>query len=144
MFGYRRIFPRERYETVLVEALVACGYQIVLSTDHEDEKQGIDVWDTEYEIPWDLYIGETSSPRYAEKLAKAASKGVAILRIPSTLVDEICLGRNHPTKLRNTLLTLDGIYEKSLGTARGKTYRTRAQTQQTEVSWLRAHRRQAA
>ena len=144
MFGYSRIYPRERYETVLVEALVACGYQIVLSTNHEDEQQGIDVWDTEYEIPWDLYIGETSSLRYAKKLATSASKGVAILHIPNTLVDEICLNRINPSKLRNALLTLDGIYEKSLGRAAGKTFRTRTQTQKAELSWLKAHRRQAA
>jgi hypothetical protein len=144
MFGYRRIFPRLRYETVLVEALVACGYQILLSTDHEDEKQGIDVWDTEYAIPWDLYIGETNSPRYAQKLATAASKGVAILRIPSLLVEDLCLYRNNPNRLKETLLKLDGIYDRSLAAAEGNTYRTRAQAQQIELRWLREHTRQAA
>lgn len=141
MFGYRRLFPRERYEQIVVEALVACGYQIVLSTDHEDEKQGIDIWDTEYELPWDLFIGETSSPRYAEKLATAASKGVAILRIPATLVEDLCVYRNNALKLKESLLKLDGIYETGLTQAEGKTYRTRAQAQQTENKWLREHRK---
>ncbi len=103
---YVRRFTRDPYEGILVQALVECGYFVRLSTDEEDERGGFDIVDNEFLLRIDAYIGNCANGRYAEKLAKAASRGVQVLSIPATLIDDLCL----PSCRSQALKKLEELY----------------------------------
>ncbi len=111
--AYIRRYPRERYESIVVAALVACGYNVTLSTDEEDEILGFDCRDNEHGIRIDLYIGNGANGRYAEKLAKAESRRIHVFHIPADLVDDI----NLPSCRESALPVLKELYYKLLRTA---------------------------
>jgi len=131
MTNYTRRFPRDPYEGLLVRCLVACGYKVALSSDLEDEIFGEDARDTERDIPWDFYIGNGNNGRYAEKLAKAEANRVAVLRVPATLVDDLCL----PSQQGRALPQLAEIYDKALREARGNRLRTRNELEAEKIRW---------
>ena len=134
MATYVRRFPRDSYEGLLVEALVACGFELTLSSDLEDEVFGIDAWDTEYEVPWDFYIGNGRNGRFAEKLAKAQSNRVAVLHIPATVIDDLCFASSRGS----ALLWITELYDEALSSVRGQ-LKTRVEVGAEIVRWSMFH-----
>ncbi|MEX0622124.1 MAG: hypothetical protein WD187_04035 [Candidatus Woykebacteria bacterium] len=132
MANYSRRFPRDPYEGLLTEALVACGYEVVLSSGLEDEIFGEDARDTEYDVPWDFYVGNGNNGRYAEKLAKAEANRVAVLQIPVGLLDDLCL----PSRRARALTQLAGLYDEALSKARSQRLRSRQELEAEKSSWL--------
>ncbi len=145
MRTYIRKFGRDQYETLVVEALVACGYEVTLSTGFQDERLGVDVWDTETGIAWDLLMGPQCGERYQEKVWKHDGR-VAVLCIPISLIEDLrlCVGTKSP-RLRNVLTKLDQIYSEALAEVKlSPKALTLAQAQQLEVAWQQGYRRRLA
>lgn len=78
---------RDRYEVALVQVLQTQNIPITLSTDSEDILFGIDAWDTEFDIPWDIYVGNLNTRNVEKKIAKTESARVGLLSFEKKLVD---------------------------------------------------------
>jgi hypothetical protein len=71
---------RDLNEINLVELLAQNGFPIQLSSDNEDLHFGIDAWDTELDLPIDIYIG-SGGLHLKQKLVSAEQKRVAVFAV---------------------------------------------------------------
>lgn len=128
---HRRHGTRDRYEVVLVEALVACGYDVVLTSDLIDEVYGQDAHDLEFDIPIDFYIG-WGGERLALKLLKEERLGVLIFRVEASLVDDLCCLSSR----KGAMLKLAELYDTFLSFAKSAArIRRQAELVQIDPNW---------
>ena len=128
---------RERYETLLVEALVAIGYEVALSSDLVDEILGEDARDHEFDIGWDFFIGAEDSPYLMPKLKKALDNGVGVFHVPAEIVDDLCL----PSRRQLALSRIADLYESALEQVKTwKFLRRSADLARLEADYFRTRR----